>query len=143
VQGDASAEQSRGNSVQDGASPAEQWPGEAIPQRDVIGNLQSAIPGVRLTSGFRTPEYQADMRRRGYKPASNSAHLDGSALDLLPPPGKSLGWLRREVARLEPDARLLVHDGHLHATIPGWYGAPAIGGARSAGLSNPVAGRRG
>src|SRR5690606_26383283 len=51
---------------------------EDVPQRDVIGSLQNAIPGVRFTSGFRTPEYQEDMRRRGYNPASNSAHLDGS-----------------------------------------------------------------
>jgi hypothetical protein len=83
------------------------------------------------------------MRRRGYKPARNSAHLDGSALDMLPPPGKSLGWLRGAVAKAEPDARLLVHDGHLHAMFPGWFGAPVLGGARSAGLSNPVAGKRG
>jgi endonuclease YncB( thermonuclease family) len=132
-----------GEPVQDDASSAEQWPGQAVPQADVVGRLQSSIPGVRFTSGFRTSEYQADMRRRGYKPASNSAHLDGSAIDMLPPPGKSLGWLRSQVARLEPDARLLVHDGHLHATFPGWFGAPVLGGARSAGLSNPVAGKRG
>jgi hypothetical protein len=114
-----------------------------VPQADVVGRLQGAIRGVRFTSGFRTPEYQADMRRRGYKPASNSAHLDGSALDMLPPPGKSLGWLRSQVAQLEPGARLLVHDGHLHATFPGWFGAPVLGGAKAAGLNNPVAKKRG
>jgi hypothetical protein len=141
--GGASAEQWPGQPVERGASSAEQWPGQAVPQADVVGRLQGAIPGVRFTSGFRTPEYQADMRRRGYKPASNSAHLDGSALDMLPPPGKSLGWLRGAVAKAEPDARLLVHDGHLHATFPGWFGAPVLGRARSAGLSNPVAGKRG
>lgn len=111
------------------------------PQRDVIGSLERAIPGVQFTSGFRTPEYQEDMRRRGYQPAQNSAHLDGSALDMLPPPGRSLGWLRSEVARAEPDARLLVHDGHLHATFPNWQGAPVLGGARTAGLTNPVVAR--
>lgn len=59
---------------------------------------------------------------------------------MLPPPGKSLGWLRREVARVEPDARFLIHDGHLHASFPGYYGAPVLGGARAAGVRNPNAG---
>lgn len=107
--------------------------------RNVYRDLQDAIPGVRFTSGFRTPQYQERMRARGYRPAQNSAHLDGSALDMLPPPGKSLGWLRREVARLHPKARLLVHDGHLHAEFPGYYGAPPLEGARTAGARNPLA----
>jgi hypothetical protein len=38
--------------------------------------------------------------------------------------------------RAEPNARLLVHDGHLHATFPGWYGAPVLGGAKAFGLFN-------
>ena len=36
---------------------------------NVYGDLQRQIPGLQITSGFRTPEYQADMRRRGYHPA--------------------------------------------------------------------------
>ncbi|GGC34047.1 hypothetical protein GCM10011371_21780 [Novosphingobium marinum] len=111
------------------------------PQRDVLGSLQSAIPGLGVTSGYRTPEYQADMRRRGYTPARNSAHLDGSALDLTPPRGRSLGWLANQVRKVEPDARLLPEGDHLHAVFPNWYGAPALGNARRAGLRNPMAGR--
>lgn len=107
---------------------------------NVYADLQSLIPGVQFTSGFRTPEYQADMRRRGYKPASNSGHLDGTALDMLPPPGKSMSWLRDQVGRYDPNAKLLIHDGHLHATFPGYYGAPVLGGAKGAGIRNPNAG---
>lgn len=110
-----------------------------VEQPDIAGDLQRSIPGVQFTSGFRTPEYQADMRRRGYNPASNSGHLDGSALDMLPPPGKSMSWLREQVQRQHPNARTLIHDGHLHATFPDWFGAPVLGGARSAGLRNPNA----
>ena len=110
-------------------------------QRDVMGNLTRSIPGVRFTSGFRTPEYQAKMKARRYNPASNSGHLDGSSLDMLPPEGRSLGWLKKQVMQIEPEASLLVHDGHLHATFPGWYGAPVLGGARDDGLVNPMAGR--
>lgn len=108
------------------------------PQRDVMGKLEAAIPGVRFTSGFRSAEYQEEMRRRGYKPAANSLHLEGAALDMLPPPGRSMSWLREQVRRVEPNASLLVHDGHLHAEFPGWQGAPAIGNALASGIVNPA-----
>ena len=80
------------------------------------------------------------MKKTPNKPASNSGHLDGSALDMLPPPGKSLDWLKSAVRKAQPEARLLVHDGHLHATFPGYWGAPVLGGAKGAGLKNPNAG---
>lgn len=108
--------------------------------RNVYRDLQEAIPGVRFTSGFRDKAYQADMRARGYRPAQDSAHLDGSSFDLLPPPGKSMGWLKAQVKRYDRTARLLDEGDHLHATFPGYYGAPPVGGARSAGLRNPLAG---
>lgn len=110
---------------------------------NVYADLLKAIPGMtssNFTSGFRTPQYQAMMRLRGYKPAYNSEHLDGSSLDMVPPPGKSFGWLKNQVRKLRPDARLLIHDGHLHATFPGYYGAPVLGGAKRAGIRNPNAG---
>lgn len=129
------------------ASPKQQpakdeWSDFGSPeQRDVIGNLTS-IPGITassFTSGYRTPEYQADMRRRGYQPAENSSHLDGSSLDIRVPAGKTMGWLMREVKRVEPNSRLLPEGDHLHATFPGWYSAPVLGGARAVGLQNPNA----
>ncbi|RIV75625.1 DUF882 domain-containing protein [Pelagerythrobacter aerophilus] len=96
-------------------------------------DLERAIPGIRFTSGFRTPEYNESLRARGYNPAKNSEHLDGAALDMLPPPGKSLGWLRAQVKRYDPKARTLIHDGHLHAGFDDYYGAPALGGMAEAG----------
>lgn len=108
--------------------------------RNVYAELQEVIPGVIFTSGFRTTEYQADMRKRGYHPADNSGHLSGSSFDLQPPPGKSMGWLKAQVKRYDPSARLLPEGDHLHVTFPGYYGAPPLGGARSAGLANPLAG---
>jgi endonuclease YncB( thermonuclease family) len=118
------------------------WQGFGDPaQRDIVGDLQRAIPGIGMTSGFRTPAYQADMRRRGYAPANNSGHLDGSSLDLTPPPGKSMAWLRQQVRRAHPNAHLLDEGDHLHATFPGWYSAPALGGAKAAGLRNPMLGQ--
>lgn len=134
--------QRAGNSAS--AAPPAPPPGFAIEGEaggvNVYRDLQEAIPGLGVTSGYRTPEYQADMRRRGYHPASNSGHLDGSALDLLPPPGKSMGWLKGQVSKLYPNARLLNEGDHLHATFPGYYGAPVLGGAARAGLKNPAMG---
>lgn len=121
-----------------GAKPAEQWPGQEMPQPDVVGDLEARIPGVGITSGFRSKAYQEDMRRRGYRPAQNSAHLTGSALDLVPPAGKSMNWLKGQIKRYRRDAVLLDEGDHLHVTFPDWYGAPAIGGAKAAGLNNPV-----
>lgn len=108
-----------------------------VDPNDIYGRLMSAIPGMTATSGFRDEAYQADMRRRGYTPATNSGHLDGSSLDLKPPPGRSMGWLKREVLRVEPKARALIEGDHLHTTFPGWFGAPVLGNAKAAGLVNP------
>lgn len=121
---------------------SESWPGQPVANRDVVGKLKRAIPGVGMTSGYRSEEYQADMRRRGYNPASNSRHLDGSSLDLKPPPGKSMRWLMDQVQKVEPGAYMLDEGDHLHVTFPDWFGAPALGGAKSAGLRNPLEARQ-
>ncbi|MBK7162640.1 MAG: hypothetical protein IPH79_09155 [Sphingomonadales bacterium] len=104
---------------------------------DVYGTLVNSIPGVVATSGFRDRPYQEDMKRRGYNPADNSGHLDGSSLDLKPPPGKSMNWLRGRVRSIYPNAKLLDEGDHLHSTFPGWFGAPTLGNAKAAGLRNP------
>ena len=79
------------------------------------------------------------MKRRGYRPADNSGHLDGSSLDIRVPRGRTMGWLVQQVKRAQPNARLLPEGDHLHATFPDWYGAPVLGGAVKAGLRNPMA----
>ncbi len=107
---------------------------------NVYSDLQRTIPGVRITSGYRSQAYQDDMRRRGYRPAANSRHLSGGALDLTPPPGKSMGWLAAQVREAYPGAKVLNERDHIHAEFPGYYGAPVLGGARSAGLRNPNSG---
>lgn len=107
--------------------------------RNVYADLKRFIPGLQFTSGYRNEAYQADMRRRGYNPARNSRHLDGSSFDLLPPAGRSMDWLKAQVRKYDPDARMLDEGDHLHVTFPGYFGAPPIGGARNAGLRNPYA----
>jgi len=44
--------------------------------RDVYGKP------MRITSGFRTKEYNRDLQQRGYAAAKNSSHLFGCAADV-------------------------------------------------------------
>lgn len=105
---------------------------------DPLARLRSSIPGVNITSGFRDEAYQQDMRRRGYKPARNSAHLSGDSIDATPPPGMSMTELGVRVRKSFPGARILNEGDHLHITFPGWGLAPAIGNAERAGVVNPA-----
>ncbi|HXD03757.1 MAG TPA: hypothetical protein VN627_10660, partial [Novosphingobium sp.] len=54
--------------------------------------------------------------------------------------GKSMGWLQARLKAYDPQARFYPEGDHLHVSFPGYYGAPAIGGARKAGLRNPLMG---
>ena len=47
--------------------------------REVAG-----IP-FKITSGFRTPEYNINLGKRGYKIAKNSPHMKGVAADISTP----------------------------------------------------------
>ena len=42
---------------------------------------EAQIP-FKITSGFRTPEYNIDLKKRGYAVAKNSAHMKGLAADI-------------------------------------------------------------
>lgn len=95
------------------------------------------------TEAFLGPAFAnlKQLQARGYNAASNSTHTNGDTYDALPPPGRSLAWLRDQVKRQFPDARTLVHDGHLHFRVPGSLpNAPVYGGAQSAGVRNPLEG---
>tara|TARA_R100000353_G_scaffold118242_1_gene84267 strand:- start:373 stop:741 length:369 start_codon:yes stop_codon:yes gene_type:complete len=37
---------------------------------------------IKITSGFRTQEYNEDLKARGYKASPNSSHLKGLAVDI-------------------------------------------------------------
>lgn len=115
--------------AKDAADTPDPWKDFPIAdKRDVVADLRKLIPGIDFRSGYRDPAYNASLRDRGYHPSSTSEHLDGAALDMLPPPGKSLAWLRAQVKQYDPKARLLVHDGHLHAGFDGYNSAPKLGG---------------
>lgn len=133
-----------GSTPAKGGAPVPPPPGSTVEGeaggRNVYADLLKFLPQSSFTSGFRTREYQQDMKRRGYHPADNSHHLDGSSFDLKPPPGKSMGWLSDRLRKYDPAVRLLPEGDHLHTTFPGYYGAPPLDGAKRAGLKNPLAG---
>lgn len=89
--------------------------------------------GFQVTNGFRTQADMVRLRRAGYNPAPNSAHLRGDAMDLVHPrmtPRQMVDWARQNI----PNGRPLYHDRHLHLTVPGWGAAPGTPGSRNSGL---------
>lgn len=49
------------------------------------------IAGVpfKINSGFRTPEYNIDLAKRGYKVAKTSPHMKGLAVDIATPDSRT------------------------------------------------------
>ena len=79
----------------------------------------------QMTSGRRTPAGNAAV---GGVPGS--WHMSGDAVDYW---GPDLGALKQEVASLYPGAKILVHDGHVHAQKRG-INAPYFGKRGTQGL---------
>lgn len=48
----------------------------------------SGVP-FKITSGFRTKEYNLDLEKRGYKISKKSQHLKGNAVDISTPDSSS------------------------------------------------------
>lgn len=96
-------------------------PGLASYVRQVDRIVAQAVPGVRIrvTSGYRSPQAQAELRRRWAmgdrvgitsEPAINSLHMQGLAVDLafsylgrsIPVADMPPGWFEALGALLEP-----------------------------------------
>jgi len=122
---------------QGSASSPQPPKGFTIEGADPLADIRRAVPGVQVTTGYRDEQYQADMRRRGYRPAANSSHLRGDSIDLVPPSGMSMTELAVKVRKARPDARILNEGDHLHLTFEGWGEAPAVGRSASEGVINP------
>lgn len=117
--------------------------GAPIPEGFSVDPLASVRQmGVNVTSGWRTAEDQARLKRNGYTPAPNSLHLKGDAIDLTPPKGMgwndlysraqgiAFGWGRG--ARAIDESR--TGKPHVHLQLPGWGGAPTKGNALPPGF---------
>lgn len=85
-------------------------------------NQLQAILGKQITisSGYRTKEYNEDLKKRGYKPAENSVHLTGRAADIKI---EGTGLTHDEVVRIAQDLGLAVEDieqtpYHVHVELP-------------------------
>jgi uncharacterized protein YcbK (DUF882 family) len=62
---------------------------------DLLGNNQE----IHIISGYRSPEYQDFLRRRGKKIAPNSLHLQGRAIDIRMP-GVKVASIRQAALQL-------------------------------------------
>ncbi len=77
--------------------------------RDAQAAISSLVPGVRVTSGARSP---ADNRRVGG--AAGSFHLQDRARDLVPPAGMTMGQLAAKMR--QAGFRALDEGDHVHVS---------------------------
>ncbi len=106
------------------------------PDPNLIKPLLDA--GVVPTNGYRTPVDIQRLRSQGYRPASNSLHLNGDAVDLTPgTSGMRLGDVQtraQAIAGRWPGGRVLNEGDHVHLQLPGWGQAPGTPGTPNSGL---------
>ena len=100
-------------------SPDKPGSGEMM-DRDFLLLLDEArdIAGIpfRIGSGFRTPEWHADLTRRGYKTAKNSPHLLGLAADITVTNSRER-WLVMDALLTVGIVRLGIGENFIHCDI--------------------------
>lgn len=109
-------------------------PASAGARPDPLKLLEAA--GFKWTNGFRTPADTQRIRDQGYKPARNSLHLDGDAVDLTHPtlsPAQQAAKLNEMFADWE-GYRVLDEGHHRHLQLPKWGAAPGTPGTPNSGL---------
>lgn len=108
------------------ATPEEAFRGNNF---DPIRDLSSV--GLIPTSGYRTQAHQNALIAQGMTKTQHSAHTRGDALDFAVPAGMSKAQAIAEIKRRYPGARVEPSNGNaIHATFPGWGGAPDVSGSR-------------
>jgi len=111
-------------------------PSSRSPDPDLLKPLLEA--GAVPTNGYRTPEDIRRLKSQGYKPASNSLHLNGDAVDLTPgKSGLSMSELHDRAQRIAdgyPGSKVLNEGDHVHLQLPGWGMAPGTPGTPNSGL---------
>lgn len=90
---------------------------------DVLGAIESVIPGVTFNSGLRTPE-----QNRGAGGAGRSYHLRGQAVDIPPQQGTTPEQLKSQLRAQGVDVRELINEGdHWHIAWGNDQKAPNFG----------------
>lgn len=90
---------------------------------DVLGAIESVIPGVTFNSGLRTPE-----QNRGAGGADRSYHLRGQAVDIPPQQGTTPEQLKSQLRAQGVDVRELINEGdHWHIAWGNDQKAPNFG----------------
>lgn len=90
---------------------------------DVLGAIESVIPGVTFNSGLRTAE-----QNRGAGGAERSYHLRGQAVDIPPQQGTTPEQLKAQLRAQGVDVRELINEGdHWHIAWGNDQKAPNFG----------------
>jgi len=89
---------------------------------DFLSGVSQAAPDAHVTSGFRTPQHNAEV---GGVP--NSKHLTGRAVDLVPRRGETMAQLYARV-RGVPGVKAIPEGDHVHVQAQGGPAAPQADG---------------
>lgn len=94
-----------------------------------IPELQQA--GFTPTSGYRTPRHQASLVAQGLTKTRGGSHPRGDGIDFDVPSGMSKSKAIEIFKQKYPGAKVIPSNGNsIHATFPGWGGAPDVSNSR-------------
>ena len=89
---------------------------------DIEATVRAKVPGVNVTSGFRTPEHNKKVGGKW-----NSYHLTDDARDFTPPSGMTMSQLRGMITGDLPGFDVINEGDHVHAEPgPGGGGPLAV-----------------
>lgn len=83
----------------------------ALPLLDIVDHLQDrfGVDEVEVISGYRSPSFNASLRRAGRKVASRSRHMHGQAMDIRLP-GVSMREVRNYLVEQKVGGVGYYHD---------------------------------
>jgi hypothetical protein len=96
----------------------------ADPVTQGFDSLHAAVPGLRVTSGMRTPE-----QNRAAGGVSNSFHLTGQAIDIGTPTPEQRARIKQWAAQNDYEVIDKYQDGHVHLEPRSRGAQPPTGGA--------------
>jgi len=101
-------------------SPDLKGSGEKFMDKGFLRILDNArkIAGVpfKITSGYRTAQYNIELKKKGYHVAKNSSHMKGLAVDISTPNSKTR-YAVIEALRLQNVTRIGVGKSFVHCDI--------------------------
>lgn len=88
--------------------------------KELLNPIREKFGPVKITSGYRSPEYNKELRKKGYNSADNSQHCTGEAVDLVCPASTSLevyNWASENLTGKYGQLFYYKKKGHIHISL--------------------------